>query len=562
VQTPKKTAPITEALRAKAELSIEPQRGAAVDQRAIDEGRKPLTARRKDTAAIGSKVAELYGIPAEGLATIPPIESRFKFSPLDSDSEFNPLHLEQLLDQAASLLDRCMEERSRRDALQIEKWRLQLDLDRFFRLDNIQQRERQAGLDTLPYERAVMDGGAERSLEEYHKKAEVQRKTLMDDLLASGFNKLMAARELSAWLASYPLKDSELSGDDATYVYDGARKTKPDHLFEAARLETDQRAWEQVFTLLAERYGSVAAFEAARLRKESLTLTANFALADVGFRAERAQTERDVVWEQAYQAQSPGGLLNHNERIAAVERRFFADFREALARLIAVRRGFRGLYDYAPPFPEEGSVDYFDETVAWVRNAKNRLAQISLQDQNYVLALSLKDLAKSQWEAGLTSSQWTFDIPEAIFKDQAHVRIRGLSMTVTAQKVEEPEAPGQKAKAAQKADAPKLEVQKPEGYWSARVWAPPSATVRYASGTTHELDQKSLPPCFLGRVTDRESAQQPEVTGTVAWSNTSPIGKQWRVALSPRSTSGTTTDKLQDVQLYLHVTVQGMKMGA
>ena len=218
----------------------------------------------------------------------------------------------------------------------MDKWKLQLELDRFFRLDQVRERERQAGADTLPYERAAMESGAESSLETNHKNAEAQLKGLTDELVAHGFNKRMAARELTAWLSAYPLKDGELRGDDASYTFDGVSKTKPDHLYEAARQEMDEAAWEQVFDLMARRFAAFATSEAGRLRKESLALQTKFALADIGFRGERAQAERDAFWEQAYQAQSPGGLLNYSERIAPVERHFSFEFREALARLIAV----------------------------------------------------------------------------------------------------------------------------------------------------------------------------------------------------------------------------------
>jgi hypothetical protein len=115
-----------------------------------------------------------------------------------------------LLEQAAAMLARCAAERTQRDLLLIEKWNLQVEADEFFRLDALHDRERLAGLDTLPYERAVLETGAEGSLEENHRNAGLQRKALLQDLLASGFNKRMAARELSAWISGYPLKDHDL----------------------------------------------------------------------------------------------------------------------------------------------------------------------------------------------------------------------------------------------------------------------------------------------------------------------------------------------------------------
>jgi len=555
MQAPKKTTGVREGVRAKAALAVEPLSRVALDQRVIDEGRKPLAARRKDFAELRAKATELYGVPAAGLGVIPAIESRFQFSPLASDGELNDLHVASLLDQAAALLERCAVARSQRDQLQMEKWKLQIELDRFFRLDQIQERERRAGLDTLPYEQAALESGAEGSLETNHKSAEAELRELTDELVASGFNRRMAARELAAWLSAYPLKDSELRGDDANYTFDGLRKTKPEHLFDAARMEADEAAWIQLSDLMARRFAAMAQSDAGKLRKESLDLQARWSLADSGFRTERSQVERDALWEKVFQVQSAGGLFNYNERIAAVERHFSLDFREALARLTAAQRGLKDLFDYAAPFPREGTDGYFDEVTIWVRAAQNWLAQFSQMDQSYVLALSLKELSKAQWEGGRAAAQWTFDIPAELFEGQAHVRLRGLSVAVAG----EPEA----AESAPKSKAPQTPLPaapaKPLGYWSSRISVPPTATARHVSGTTAELDQKSLPACHFGRVMDRNSPQPPEIAGSNTLQGASPIGKEWKLTLSPKSTDGTPTASLHDVQVFLHVTVRGVK---
>lgn len=556
MSTTKKASPEKEGLRAKAGLAVGPHPQIAVDQHAIEEGRKPLASQRKDIAALRAKATQLYGVPAAGLPAIAAIESLFKFTALESDGELNYLQVESLLDQAAGLLDRCTQARSERDRLQKEKWTLQLELERFLRLDGLQERERQAGLDTLPYERAALESGAENSLETNHRSAEAELKDLTEELVASGFNKRMAARELAAWLAAYPLKDADLRGDDASYIFDGVAKAKPDHLFEAARLEADEAAWELVADLMARRFAAMGASEAGRLRKESLDLEAKWALAQIGFRTERSQADRDAFWEKVYQAQSPGGLFNWSERIAPIERHFSIDFREALARLAAARRGLKELYEYAPPFPQEGAPGYLDEVALWVRTARDRVQQLAQRDQDYVLAISVKELAKSQWDAGRSAAQWTFEVPEELFADQAHVRLRGVGLAVVGEP-ESADAGTQKSKAGKGEAVP----ERPQGFWSARVSVPPTATMRLASGATSELDQKSLPVCYLGRVADRDSPHAPEIAGGIPWHNASPIGKQWKLALAPKSTDGTLTADLRDVQLYLHVAVRSLKAG-
>jgi hypothetical protein len=514
-------------------MALAAQTPIALDQHAIDEGRKPLAPRRKDLAAVRGKFLEMYGLPPSGLSGIPAIESNFRFAALDSDAEQNYLHVEALLDQAGHLLERCAAERAQRDLWRRERLHLQLELDEFLRLEAVRDRERQAGAETIAYERAAIEGAVEGSLAENTRNSEAQLKDFLDELIATGFDRRTAAKELGAWISAYPLKDRELSGDDASYSFDGARKNKPDHLFEAARFEADEAAWELVYSTMSRRYALLAAAEAARLRKESFDRQAKFSLAEIGFRGEREQAARDTLWEKVYQAQAADGLLNYNQRIAAAEARFAADFRDVLALLTSAQRGLKDVYGYAAEFPKEGSAGYFEAVSQWTRTASSWRTTFAQQDQTYVLALSVKDLAKSQWEAALATPEWSFEISEDLFPGQSHVRLRGVSVAVA---IAPPEPPPSKGAAAKPPDTPT-----PEGYWSARV-SPTAA----------------LPTCFLGRVTDWNSPRDPEIAGASVLHNASPLGK-WKLSLSPKSTSGIPAARLQDVTLYLHVAVRSRK---
>ena len=152
-----------------------------------------------------------------------------------------------------------------------------------------------------------------------------------------------------------------------------------------------------------------------------------------------------------------------------------------------------------------------------------------------MLAVSVKGLAKSDWEAGRSASQWTFEVPEDLFQGQAHVRLRGLGLAV--RRRDRPRRRTQRRRS-RRADKRGDDACQPQGFWSASVSVPPSATVPHISGAASELDQKSLPDCYFGRVADRDSSQEPEIAGIGATHNASPIGKQWKLALSPKSTDG------------------------
>jgi hypothetical protein len=70
------------------------------------------------------------------------------------------------------------------------------------------------------------------------------------------------------------------------------------------------------------------------------------------------------------------------------------------------------------------------------------------------------------------------------------------------------------------------------------------------------LDQKSIPSCFLGKIADSNSPREPEIAGARTLRNASPIGKQWKLTLAPKSTAGAMTEKIDDVQIFLHVAVR------
>jgi hypothetical protein len=54
-----------------------------------------------------------------------------------------------------------------------------------------------------------------------------------------------------------------------------------------------------------------------------------------------------------------------------------------------------------------------------------------------------------------------------------------------------------------------------------------------------------------------EDSRDIDMGGLSTLYNASPIGREWKVKLSAKSTAGTPTQSLQDVLLHLHVAVRG-----
>jgi hypothetical protein len=305
-----------------------------------------------------------------------------------------------------------------------------------------------------------------------------------------------------------------------------------------------------------QRYLAFAEAEAGRARKQSAMQLANYSLAEISFRGEKGKVARDAMWEKVFQSQADGGVLNPHQKLAALDQAFAADFRDALARLNAANQGMKLLFGYDADLPKEGSTGYFDNVMQWARQARNWTAHFGQNDQRYTLAVSLKDLAPSQWEAGKAASEWTFGLPDSLFPGQSHVRLRGLKLQVVGGKTDDAEPAKAKA-VAQKAN-PAPEPPRSPGFWSARISVPAIAGILDANGSRKELDQKNLPVCFLGSVSDREG----ELAGSGALHNASPLGNGWKLALSAKSTGGTQTTALQDILLFLDVAVRSQKVGA
>jgi hypothetical protein len=171
-----------------------------------------------------------------------------------------------------------------------------------------------------------------------------------------------------------------------------------------------------------------------------------------------------------------------------------------------------------------------DAVVLWVREAINWLVRFSRLDQNYVLPISLKNLKKKKLAERKESDNWNFTITEDLLPNQRHVRLRGIGAAVV------------------KEDGAK-------GLWQMEIIPPRNSVMRHLSGTKVDLDQTQIPQCYLGRVVDRNSFRDAEVSGINALHNASPFGA-WTLAMSHQSTYGMKSSSLDDVQIDLHLAVR------
>jgi hypothetical protein len=252
-----------------------------------------------------------------------------------------------------------------------------------------------------------------------------------------------------------------------------------------------------------------------------------------GFARRRTKVARQCQDIKAKAVTDPEGLLNFGKRLDALKQSFQQDFRDALARLRVVRQGLGDIYGYEEPFPEnEQSIDYFDDCLLWTRKAIQWLIRFARQEQSFVLPISIRDtVGDSNWQQGLKTGSWQAYLPDTYFDalSMVHVRLRGIGAVV------------------------KSRSRDDERLWQIEVRVPDQSQIKHLPlGETRPLDQSAIPPCILGRVTGRESRRDPDVVGSSALHNASPINA-WTVKVLASVPYSEIYVDLEDIVLDLHL---------
>ncbi|HVJ07853.1 MAG TPA: hypothetical protein VM554_05680 [Acidisarcina sp.] len=371
------------------------------------------------------------------------------------NTEFRYHQVEQLLGQVAVLLERGIATRAEWQGLGEKSLATQLQLQQFSDLDDVHAAEVTSGYYAFP---SIQSTG------EYIAQCETDpdpQQRIIDNV---------------AEIASKGLSGNALPSDLPNA---GAR-------MQAAIAEANQWAsWDR-----ATAACSKAAYDNV----------------DIGFRRSRTEAARRINAMRFKAFTDQGGLINFEERRTVLQDRFKQDFQNALARIPAIKQGLDQLYGYS--FPAIDSNSIFDSTLISVRAAMEWLLRFSAQEQNYILPLSVRSLVGSKWADGLDTDQqggkWNLTIPLGQFPSQAHVRLRGISVTVDSD------------------DANAL--------FQSLVKVPQRGTVVHLDGSSATLDQSAAPATRIGRVQRLDSQRAPDTVGSLSLHNVSPIG-EWAIAV-------------------------------
>lgn len=479
------------------------------------------------------------------------IDYGFTFTAEPTDAEFRYQHCETLLDQAADLLDRGQRDRRDWDELAVKKFGVATELTEYYAIDVIHQKEIEKGFYTVESKLSHATASAER----YNMLGSNMSANYLEWLLKNQFSDTEMRRQadtaqLAAFLSHLAAYELPAQGGLVRHAWGGNTKTIPEHLLDATFAQVWHSLLNQQVSLLSQHQSYQTTVDSATRRTEGLQAKADWDRSDIEFRRGRTKVARDIADLKMKAYTEPRGALNYDERMKPLKARFTRDFRDALARLRAASEGLSSLYGYDRSLPSSimntlggtSSSEYqlIDDSENWTRDAISWLLRFTQLDQNYILPISIRRTINNdtQWKAGLAQGSWRIRLPEELFPDQRHIRLRGIGATV---EVDSGEA---------------------DELWQVVVKPPATAVSRHLSGQNRTLQQNQVPPIRLARVTARNSNRDTDVVGVVSLHNVSPLGfgpqPEWTISMAQTSLQGVQLKKVKDLVLDLHLAVRSV----
>lgn len=440
-----------------------------------------------------------------------------KFTPLPTDIQYLPRHCDVLLQDAASLLDRGIRTRAEWRDLNTKAFLQYLEIQQLTALDAIHKDEVVQGFYTLPYDvskeelAALAASAASSGL----------ASAWVKGLVTSDFNATTSDDWFNAiielnWLAHLPTWPTPVSGPQLNHTYGSHTGTAPDLARDATAITAQHDLNSQFSGLQAQKATLDGAVTAATRRTTGSQRQTDWNAQDASFRRRRTEVARQLMQAKTDAYTQPGGALNYLEQMIPVQQRFEHDFRDALARMNAIRIGLIQLYGYsAPPLQFDATSTQFDDALLWLRDAGAFLSSFTSLEQEYVFTISVHALlGEKNFKKGLsspTSGAWSFSLDPSLFPEQKQIRIRSVSAYVVSQ-------------------------QDPRATWQLAIQAPQSGQVfQMHAPVSTPVEQKS-PVVRLARVQNRSSAREADAVGMMSMRNVSPLGGMWKVVVADTQT--------------------------
>jgi hypothetical protein len=471
------------------------------------------------------------------------IDSDFHYSLQAAEEDFNYLHVETLLNQIADILDRCVQERAAWEDSATRAAVLALEMEEFFKTDEIHKDEIDKGIYTLAYRMGLPEIEAIRQqiseLEISQHRLEATRRSEFE---GNAFAERMDAAQVLAILP--------YAGNHTQFSWNGIMKKPGDHALSAAARQARADFEERDNSLSAQIADVEGQRAAARARLESATAKNKWDEADIQFKRRRTQVARSVAEMKVKLSCVRDGALNYAQRRDDSQIRFRRDFDDAISRYRPLARGLSAIYGYSMEDPGNDSVRVGQATpneveenpflgrldlfIYWLRSAMTWMIRFQGREQSYSRVISVRVHCGSDdgWAKGASGNgRWTVEVSEALFPHQCHVRLRSVSVFGVA--------------------------ARSQALWSCTLKLPGQALIRHLDGAAHTVDQTHLPTIFFGRVTSRDSIRPPEVGNASVVHNASPLGT-WEVQLTANEADNSLPSAIDDLHLDLEVAVRSL----
>ena len=466
--------------------------------------------------------------------------TNFVFKSQELDKELRSFQVETLLSQAADLLGSAKILRSEWQDKANKAMNLRLEILEYLINDAIHQDEIKAGIYTLPYKRSVSEVNALNAHKEGLQYVSSVIKSALDkNFTLDAMNKYSGNTQLLALLPYYPSHETPYLKKAVNLTWNYTPNNFAEHAKKAAFDQSFYHMHNKKYALYTQKYMHDMDRDVVKQRYEGSNEQMEWARKEIEFRRRRAQAAREVGDLKIRLATEPGGAFNYVEQMDKIRLQYERDIREALARIKAANEGLKLIYGYNEALPEaitlqlnlvnenkkgqQTACSVLEDSFVWVGDALAWLSNNSMVDQAYTMSISIRQtVGDKKWYEGRRSGQWKFEIPESFFPDQKYVRLRGISVYVS----------GIRAK----------------GVWMGRIDLPKRSFCHHSSGRVADLDQASIPPILIGRISKRNREFQRGIAGASIIHNASPFG-EWRVSLNEKSTAGNVLDSVEEIEL-------------
>lgn len=438
---------------------------------------------------------------------------------------FLPNLVESLLNQAADLLDRTLADRNEFDDKAIKLFYLALELEEFDKLDQVLQKQIEAGLYRMEIGKAETDFDVQAIAQEKLATSEVQ----MEKLVKEQFSIKSIEQQ----------QDSLRRMNHAGYFYSGYVADPPGtnlghhpvnfgNELASVRDHVNRGALElNLFNMSVQKDLNEIQLRSIQSNTAAATSQKRYYSDKLGFEEKNLtlKLERDHTIRMTYVYKlnslfQENGILNYLKRLIPLRERFENDFIQAYSRLQSAAIGVQTIYQFLDPLPMPTSngVPFFDNCIVWARKAINHINQISQNQVRDEITISIRSLlTKDSFAKGMEDGHWELELNSTFFKNKYQIRILGVSLSLVG------------------LHKNYFEPYNLDGCFKAELKLPVRAIYTYKDGTEKELNLSGypkIPHLSIGAVYSLESTHKAEVIGAEIAGNLSPIGK-WELFLRP-----------------------------